>query len=105
MIQELTEGGEYWGQGCPEPLIYVKNINIDSSDISIKGQNTVAFKFNDIEYIKFKDDELADLVNSFNGKININVVGHPQINEWMGRTTNQIRIEAIEINESNIYDF
>lgn len=105
MIQELTEGGEYWGQGCPEPLIYVKNINIDSSDISIKGQNTVAFKFNDIEYIKFKDDELADLVNSFNGKININIVGHPQINEWMGRTTNQIRIEAIEINESNIYDF
>lgn len=105
MVQELIEGSEYWGQGNPEPLIHVNNISLDSSDFSIKGQNTVAFNFNNIEYIKFKDDELAELVNSIRGKVNVNVVGHPQINEWMGRITKQIKIEAIEINESNDFDF
>lgn len=107
MIEELAAGGEYWGQGCPEALIAVENISIDTNQISYKGadRTTVAFTFNGIEYIKFKDEKLVDYLSQFNGKINLSVVGTPQINEWGGRKTKQIMLKEIEIKQSNEFDF
>ena len=107
MIEELAAGNEYWGQGNPEILIAVENISLDSSAIQFKGEDktTVAFTFNGIEYIKFKDAKLADYLRQFEGKINLSVVGTPQINEWCGRTTKQIQIKEIEIKETNEFDF
>ena len=107
MIDALTDGKEFWGQGCPEPLVAVENIVLDSKDIDYKGEarNTVAFKFNGIEYIKFKDDALVEEFSKHRGKLNIVVVGVPQINEWCGRITRQIKIEAIEIKEMDMFDF
>lgn len=107
MIDSLTDGKEFWGQGCPEPLVAIENIVLDSKDINYKGEarNTVAFKFNGIEYIKFKDDALVEEFGKHRGKLNIAVVGVPQINEWCGRITRQIKIEAIEIKEMNEFDF
>lgn len=108
MIEELAAGGEYWGQGSPEPLIAVENISINTSNIQYKGKdkaNTVAFIVNGIEYIKFKDDDLVQELSQYNGKISITIVGMPQINEWMGRKTMQILIKDIEIKESDEFDF
>lgn len=108
LIDELVDGEEFWGQECPEPLIAVENICIDTSMIQYKGQEektTVAFMFNGVEYIKFKDPKLVDYLANFNGKINLSVVGTPQLNEWRGRTTRQIQIKEIEIKESNDFDF
>ena len=101
LIQQLAEGKEFWGQGCPEAMIAIENITINTKDFSYKGpeRNTVAFNFNGIEYIKFKDDDLVDLISQYNGKINVTIVGIPQINEWGGRTTKQIQIKGIEIKE------
>lgn len=107
LIEELVSGKEYWGQGNPEALIAVENITIDSADISFKGaeKSTIAFLFNGIEYIKFKDSNLADLLSQYSGKLNLTVVGKPQINEWGGRVVKQIKIEEIEIKEINEFDF
>lgn len=108
MIDELIEGSEYWGQNSPEPLIAVENISLDTNSIQYKGKeekNTVAFVFNGIEYIKFKDSKLVDYLSQFKGKINLSVVGTPQLNEWCGRITRQIQIKEIEIKETNEFDF
>lgn len=107
LIQQLAEGKEFWGQGCPEAMIAIENITINTKDFSYKGpeRNTVAFNFNGIEYIKFKDDDLVDLISQYNGKINVTIVGIPQINEWGGRTTKQIQIKGIEIKEIDALDF
>lgn len=107
LIQELVDGKEYWGQGCPEALIAIENVTIDTKDFNFKGpeRNTVAFNFNDIEYIKFKDDNLVNLISQYSGKINVTIVGVPQINEWGGRVTKQIQIKEIEIKEVSEFDF
>lgn len=107
LIEELSNGKEFWGQGNPEATIAVENIAIDTKDIMYRGaeKNTVAFSFNGIEYIKFKDDNLVDLFREHNGKINLTVVGTPQVNEWGGRKTNQIQIKEIEIKDIDEYSF
>lgn len=89
LINQLVDGKEFYGQGCPEPMIAVNDIIIDTKDILYRGQesNTVAFKFNNIEYIKFKDSELADSLRMQTGKIKLSIVGVPQINEWCGKIT------------------
>ena len=46
-----------------------------------------------------------DYLSQFKGKINLSVVGTPQLNEWCGRITRQIQIKEIEIKETNEFDF
>lgn len=109
LIDELDTGKEFWGAACPEALVVIENITINPNDIMYRGEgkNTVAFKFNDIEYIKFKDDELVDQLKKFEdaNKINLTIVGTPQLNRWGGRTTRQFQIKAIDIKEVEDYDF
>lgn len=107
MIDELIAGDEFWGQDCPEALIAIENISLDANAIQFKGEDktTIAFIFNGIEYIKFKDSKLATKLKQQSGKINLSVVGTPQINEWCGRTTRQIQIKEIEIKETDEFDF
>lgn len=107
LIEELSNGKEFWGQGNPEATVAIENIAIDTKDIMYRGaeKNTVAFSFNGIEYIKFKDDNLVDLFREHNGKINLTVVGTPQVNEWGGRRTDQIQIKEVEIKDMDEYSF
>lgn len=107
MIIELNKGKSIWGQGCSEPIIIVKNITIDTKDISVIGayKDTLKFTFNGITYIKFKAKELIDKIFLYNGKLNITVAGRGNINEWGGKRTPQILLEEIEIKESDPYDF
>lgn len=109
LIEELSNHNELWGQGCPEALIAIENININPKTILFRGENnnTIAFTFNGVEYIKFKDDELANLLKDSlkEDSINFTVVGIPQINTWGGKFIKQIQIKAIEVKETNIYDF
>ena len=109
LIEELSDYNELWGQGNPEILIAVENININPKIITFRGEdnNTIAFTFNGIEYIKFKDDELTEILQDArkNDSINLTIVGTPQINTWGGKSTKQIQIKAVEVKETNIYDF
>lgn len=109
LIEELSDYNELWGQGNPEILIAVENININPKIIIFRGEdnNTIAFTFNGIEYIKFKDDELTEILQDArkNDSINLTIVGTPQINTWGGKSTKQIQIKAVEVKETNIYDF
>lgn len=109
LIDELTAGTEFWGQGCPEPLVAVENIRINSkSEIQYKGKvtkNTVAFDFNGVEYIKFKDDDLVAKLKECSAPFNLTIIGIPQINTWGGMAKRQVQIKEIEITPGNEYDF
>lgn len=107
LIDELVNEDNYWGQGCPEPIIAIENIIIDTKNILYRGEekNTVAFSFNNIEYIKFKDSNLVNLLKQYSGRISITVIGVPQINTWGGKTTRQIQIKEVEVKEVNDFDF
>lgn len=105
LVMELGSATDIYGQGLPEPLIYVQDINLSSSDIEIIGKNKDTLKFTKfgITYIRFHaKDMIEDLSKYSNMKINL--VGKANINEWMGNVTPQIFIEEYEV-EDNTYGF
>lgn len=99
LIIDLSNGKEYYGQGCPEPIVIVKNIPVDIKSIQIIGSNkdTVKFEHNGIIYIQFKAKNLIDELNNYEGVHNITVAGRCNINNFANKQTPQIMIDGIEI--------
>ena len=105
LVFNLGSDNSIWGQNCPEPLIYVPNIYLDSYDYKVIGANkdTVRFEKNGVIFIKFHANELIRQLDECN-EIKINIVGKPNINEWMGQQSAQIFIEDYEVID-NLLEF
>lgn len=104
-VKDLGAYPELWGQHNPEPMIYIKDINLSPSDIQIIGKNkdTVKFEKFGITYIQFHAKQLIEDLANFSD-IKMEVVGRANINEWMGRETPQIFIEGYEVSDGT-YSF
>ena len=88
-----------WGQGIPRP-IFAFDFNYTSKDVTIMGadKSSVKIKYNGIDFVSFKNSELAKKIEECpNGHVQI--IGAPSLNEWMGRTSIQIKAEETEISE------
>lgn len=107
LIEVLSSGKPFYGQGCPEPIIIIEDIPLNTGNYSIIGKNndTLRFEFNGITYLKFKATKLIEELKQKSGKLCITAAGKGNVNEWGGRKSNQIFIDEIEIKESNSYDF
>ena len=105
IIFDLGQYENVWGQGNPEPMIYIKDLNIKKSDIKILGktQDTVKIEKYGVAYMKFHAKELIEELNKYE-EIKLNIVGKPNINTWMGVQTAQIFIEDYEVLD-NTYGF
>ena len=103
MIKDIAEYENVWGQMNELPLIAVNNIYVNADEIQVMGRNndTVKFKFNNLEYIKFfAKDIIPELLK--HDHMRINLIGKPSMNEWMGARTPQIMIEDLEIFNSEL---
>lgn len=103
IIYDIASHEDIWGQGCPEPLIHIKDINITKNDIQIMGKNadTVKIEKFGVTYIKFHaKDMLADLAKY--DDIKLEVVGRANLNEWMGHYTPQIFISNYQIEDNRL---
>ena len=82
----------------PEPLIYIKNIKVNSSNIQIMGKNkdTVKITYCGIAYMKF---HAKDMIEELEGKeeINLEVIGRGNLNKWGGLETPQIFIDSYSL--------
>lgn len=98
LIYDLGTATDVWGQENPEPLIYLPDVIIGANDYAIIGSNkdTVRFEINGITYLKFHAADLIQLLNN-STSIHLNIVGKPNVNEWMGRQSPQIMIENYEV--------
>ena len=108
MADIILDLGKYnfcWSQQNDTPLLAVNNIFIKKEDVQIMGKNkdTVKFKKNDVEYIKFFAKDLIEELNQFD-EMKINVIGEAQINEWGGNETPQILIKDLEVSDA-AYEF
>ena len=101
LIFDLGWHPEVWGQGNPEPLIYISDLYIDKSDIQIMGakQDTIKIEKNGVAFMKFRALDMIDELNRCN-EIKLNIVGKANLNNWMGNITPQIFIENYEIIDS-----
>lgn len=89
-----------WNNTFVKPVFNIEGININSKDIQILGKgNTIKFKKDGIEFIKFKttEDEKAELYLKEDKELVINTICNLTVNEWKGRITLQAVIEAMEI--------
>lgn len=105
LIFDLGSHPEVWGQGNPEPLIYVSELYLDKSDIQIIGakQDTVKIEKNGIAFMKFRALDMIDELNRCN-QIKLNVVGKANLNNWDGQITPQLFIESYELVDS-LFEF
>lgn len=99
-IKDIHKCQDIWGYQVEEPLIAIKDIEVNSDEIYLNGKKSKTIKFihKNIEYIKFfsSEEEYNDLVNQ--GEcIVIDVVGRCSINEYQGKTTPQIVIEDYDV--------
>ena len=106
LIEDIYDYREIYGQGFPEPLIYVDNIYINKANISIIGKNkdTVKFSKNGIVYIRFRAKDLIEDIDQ-HANMNFKIVGRANMNEWNGVFTPQIFIDNYELTETKDTDF
>ena len=98
IIFDLHRYENVWGQGNQEPLVYIGDLNITKQDIQILGKdkNTVKITKNGIAYMKFHAKEFIEDLEKYE-QIKLNIIGKPNVNEWMGNLTPQIFIEDYEV--------
>ena len=100
LIVDLSNYEDTWGQGNPQALIYIHDLNITKDDYQVLGKNHDTLKITKfgISYMKFFAKDLIKQLEEMD-KIKINLVGKPNLNEWMGNYTPQIFIEAFELED------
>ncbi|MCI6366862.1 MAG: DHH family phosphoesterase [Spirochaetia bacterium] len=94
-----------FGQQLSEPLIAIKNIHLNNSNISIIGKNkdTIRFYIGDVCYIKFRAKDDIEKIESIED-LKITLVGKMAINHWGDIDTPQILITDWDI-EDNRFSF
>lgn len=107
LIADIADYNGIWGQQNSTPLIYVKDIIINSSDFQVIGRNkdTLKFEKNGITYIKFFAKELIAQIQSLQGEVRVEAVGEANMNEWNGRFTPQIMMKDCHFKASSLTDF
>ena len=89
---------KHWGKGIKEPYIAIENIDVHPEEVSVMGKemNTVKINVDGIEFIKFKCD-LTEKLMTMEEDFTMNIVGKCSMNDFNGKVTPQIIIEAYEI--------
>lgn len=101
-IEELCAIEQVYGQQNEEPVMAITNLNVSQNDVKIIGKNldTLRIEKNGITYVKFRAKDLIRELKDFPGDMDITLVGKPNLNEWGGKTTPQIFITDLEIEDS-----
>lgn len=104
LIINIAACEDIWGQGNPEPLIHIKDININKSDIRIMGKNqdTVKIEKFGIAYMKFHAKDFINELAQYDNDIKLEVVGRANLNEWGGYQTPQIFITNYQIEDGSL---
>jgi single-stranded-DNA-specific exonuclease len=99
-ITEIDKHKDLWGQNVDEPLIAVKDIEVNKDEIYLNGKTSKSIKFiyNGIEYIKFFSNESEwESIVSQGERLVIDVIGKCSVNEYKGERKPQIKIEDYEV--------
>ena len=103
LICDIAAHEDIWGQGNPEPLIHIKDINITKSDVRIMGKNsdTVKIEKFGVAYMKFHAKDFIQELAQYDS-IKLEVVGRANLNEWGGYQTPQIFITNYQIDDNTL---
>lgn len=99
-INELTKHRDIWGFKVEEPIIAIKDIEVNKDEVYINGskKNTLKFTYKGIDFIKFfsSEEEWESIVNK-GDRLVIDVVGKCSMNEYNGERKPQVVMEDLEV--------
>ena len=100
IIYDIAQHEDVWGQHNNEPLIHVRDININKNNVQIMGKNqdTIKIEKFGVTYIKFHAKEFIEELAKYDD-IKLEIVGRANLNEWMGNYTPQIFITNYQIDD------
>ncbi|PAD70574.1 single-stranded-DNA-specific exonuclease RecJ [Bacillus sp. 7586-K] len=108
LIEVVYKHKDLWGHKVEEPLIAVKDIEVNSNEIYLNGKTskTIKFIYRGIEFIKFfsSEEEWESLVNKGEMLV-LDVVGNCAINIYKDKKTPQIVIEDYEVTKTKKKQF
>lgn len=99
-ITEIDKWTDLWGYKVEEPLIAIKNIEVNTGEIYLSGKTskTIKFEHKGITYIKFFSNEAEyNSIIEQGERLVLDVVGRCSINDYQGKKTPQIVIEDINV--------
>lgn len=103
LFTEFFEHQEMYGQGLERPLVHVRKIKIKGSNIQTLGSygTTIKFKLGDVSFVKHfvSKDQRAKWFVGENKDLEIDLIGFPMMNEYMGNQNKQIEIDRMEVVE------
>lgn len=98
-IKDICDLKYIYSTNISEPLIYIENINVSTSQVSLMGasKNTIKIQTNEVDFIKYKsnEEEYQDMID-WKDNISINIIGRASINEYNGKIYPQIIVENWE---------
>lgn len=100
LILDIGAHNGIWGQGTPEPLIHVTDINVTMDDVKIMGKNmdTVKIEKFGISYMKFHGKDLIEELHKY-PTMKLEIVGRANVNHWGGNVIPQIFIDDYEVSD------
>ena len=108
-LLDITNLSNLYGKDINESMVAVEHLKVTSDmvQVYVKKNNTLKITLpNRVALIFFDaDDDLCDRLKSTQGYIEMNVVGIPSRNEYMGWISGQILVEDYEIIGESRYNF
>lgn len=106
LCREIGQYDRLWGGNNPAPVIGMKQLHMTKEEIVVQGKNQDSIKFmvNGVACVMFKCKDFITKMNQYDNLI-LSFVGRAGLNEWMGKTSTQLIIDDIEIEEDNLLDF
>lgn len=101
MLHTFAACTDIWGNGLPRP-IFAFDFNFKCAEVQIMGAtgDSVKIKHDGVDFVVLKNSTVAEKIKGMqNGHVQI--VGAPNLNEWMGRCSVQVMVSDIEITEES----
>lgn len=108
-ILEIAELGDIWGKDIDESFVAIDGLKVTSEMVTVyrKKNNTLKITLpNKLSVMLFNaPDDLCEKLENTQGYVEMDIVGKPNKNEYMGWVTPQIFIEEYAITGESRYNF
>lgn len=100
LIKEINKYAGLWGQNVDEPLLAIKDVEVNRDEVYLNGKTskTLKFEHGGIEYIKFfSNEEEWENLKAHGDRLVLDIIGKCSVNEWNGEMKPQIVMSGYEV--------
>ena len=99
MLYEFASYDALYGNSIPQPK-FAFDFNFKNTDVRFMGKNGTSVKItvDKVSFVIFSDSNLTTLLQT-KTFAHAQIIGRPQLNEWMGNVSVQVIVDDIEIKD------